>query len=98
MTWGLPVDAVLPSQAEHIGQVLASAILHPPRSDRPQSPLRWVTVQGTTPPDSKGPVKVEVPAAYVKASERADPVSCQALLVAAWRQDRSALPSILLSL
>jgi hypothetical protein len=95
---GLAVDAVLPSQAEHVGQVLASAILGPPRSDRPQSPLRWVAVQGTTPPDSEGPVKVEVRALYVKTSERADPVSRQALLVEAWRWDRSALHRFLLSL
>jgi hypothetical protein len=39
---------MLPGQAEHVGQVLASAILGPPRRDRPQSPLRWITVHGTT--------------------------------------------------
>jgi hypothetical protein len=57
---GLAVDAVLPGQAERVSQVLASAILGPAWSDRPQPPLRWLTIQGTNPPDSKGPVKVEV--------------------------------------
>jgi hypothetical protein len=46
---GLTIDAMLPGQAEHIGEVLASAIFGPPRRDRTQSPLRWVTVHETTP-------------------------------------------------
>ena len=37
-----------------------------------------------------------MPAPYVKTTEQADPVSYQDLFMAAWRQDRSALPSILL--
>ena len=49
-------------------------------------------------PYSNGPVKVEVPAPYVKTTERADPVSRQALLVEAWRWDQSALHGFLLSL
>jgi hypothetical protein len=51
-----------------------------------------------TPPDSNGPVKVEVPAPYVKTTEQADPVSCQDLLVETLHCYRSALPSILLPL
>jgi hypothetical protein len=46
---GLTVDAMLPGDAEHFGEVVASAILGPPRCDRIQSPLRSVVVQETTP-------------------------------------------------
>src|SRR5215217_4009877 len=52
---------MLPAHAEHVSEVLASMVFGPPRSDRPQPPLRWVAVHRTT-LLTEAAVKVEVPA------------------------------------